>query len=98
MTNVHPQKQIVADPTWMNREDQVRAEQVRILYRHVPVALPINAVIGVMVSIMVWGFVPRVSIFVWLACVLAAAALRFAVWYFYRRAAPPPHEARKWGR
>jgi len=96
--NVHPQKQIVTDPASMNRRDQVYAEQVRILYRHVPVAFPINAAIGVMVSIMVWGFVPPVSIFAWLACVLAAVALRFALWYFYRRAAPSPPQARRWGR
>jgi signal transduction histidine kinase len=65
----------------------VRAEQVRILYRQIPTGFAVHAALGGLVAAMVWPEVPARAVLCWYGAVLAAVALRLALWR-RRRAGP----------
>ncbi len=77
---------------------QIRAEQIRLLFEQLPTALIATTIVGVLVVYVLWGHVPRLWLALWLlglaVTTLARAGLRRA----YFRAKPPASAAGPWGR
>lgn len=76
----------------------VRAEQVRILYRQVPIASAIHVLLGALVVAVTGAGTVSRSAVVWYGFILATVAIRMGLWFAYRRSRPAPGMATAWGR
>ncbi len=77
-------------------EQRIRAEQVRLLYEQVPVAIAATLLVAAVVAYVLRGEVPRAALVAWLAAVAASNLARGLLARAWRRAAPPPGEAARW--
>jgi signal transduction histidine kinase/ActR/RegA family two-component response regulator len=77
---------------------QVRAEQVRALYRQTAPVLLANCVNAVIVSATLWGSASRSFLLGWVGAMFGMSAARALLFRRYRALAPPPAEADVWAR
>ena len=78
--------------------EQVRAEQVRMLYAQLPSALAGTGIVGVFVVVVLWRAVPPAWLVPWLSLLALAIVGRIALRRAYYRAAPGAEHALTWGR
>ena len=79
-------------------EQRIRAEQVRLLYEQVPVAIAATLLVAAVVAYVLWDVVPRWALGAWLAAVAASNLVRGLLAWAWHRAAPPPGDAARWER
>lgn len=79
-------------------DDLVRAELLRIVYRHAKAAVLVNTVVAGVVTVEVWGSVPHATLLVWLTSVTLVTLGRGALWLAYRHRERPPSDSLFWGR
>jgi signal transduction histidine kinase/CheY-like chemotaxis protein len=77
---------------------QVRAEQVRTLYRQTPPLLLANCVNAAIVSATLWGSASGPLLLGWMGSMLLMSAARALLFRRYRALAPPPAAADVWAR
>ena len=75
---------------------QIRGEQIRVVYRHLPVVLAINTVVGAAFVFALWGVAVRTSVVAWGGAMLCALLVRAALGVAFRRAAIDMPR-RRWG-
>jgi len=80
------------------RADQIAAEKIRLVARHIPGAILITVALCALTVILVWNHAPRSLLWAWLAMVVISIGARAAVWVRYRRSRPAAHEAEQWGK
>lgn len=76
--------------------DSIKAEQLRLLYEAVPIALfaiLVNATVTVAV---LWGQVPELQLLAWLGAIFAMTAARYMVTRRYLAQIPDPHTTTDW--
>ncbi len=76
---------------------EIRAEQLRTLYRLAPPALASSVVVPAILVAALWGAVPRARLLGWVAVLLLVASARAALVVAYRRARPGVGELPRWG-
>src|SRR5689334_1564304 len=77
---------------------EVRAEQIRTLYRHGPAVLITNLVNSWIVSAAFWSTGSHRFLLGWCAAMATMTLLRFALHRRYLREQPGPDSAATWGR
>jgi len=75
----------------------VLEERVALLYRHVPSGIAANLATVLVLAGLLWGHVPAAWLLAWLAAMLLQALSRALCLRQYRRRAPAPVEAGRWG-
>jgi signal transduction histidine kinase len=80
-----------------DRAQWLRAEQIRAAYKCMPQNCVVAVVAGLIHVIAMSREVPTVTLVAWLAGLYAAASYALFLYLQYRRAAPSPDQARKWG-
>jgi two-component system, sensor histidine kinase len=81
-----------------NRDDQIAAEKIRLVFQHAPLAIAVNPTIGILVVVIDWGYIQHHILWGWFTIVFFTALFRAAVWYQYRKHQPSILESRKWGK
>lgn len=76
----------------------IRAEQISLVYRQLPAAQVVALINAVLLTILLWGSIPARHLLPWLAIMVLLSLARLVLERSYRRLAPPPDEAGKWGR
>ena len=76
----------------------VYAEQVRSLFRQIPIALSVNIVNSALVAIVLTPLATRPYLLPWFASVTLVAIGRGILWLRYRRAPVQPENTRRWSR
>ena len=76
---------------------RVVAEQVAMLYRMVPPAIVMAAVGSTVILSLFFSVTARGPLIAWFIALNIAYAGRYVLALAYRRAAPPPEDARRWG-
>jgi PAS domain S-box-containing protein len=79
------------------REQDVYAEQVKLLYTQIPLGLVGTVFNAVLLAAIQWPVIAPPVVLAWLAYIVILTAARGILIYRYRTAAPPPAEARRWG-
>ncbi len=76
--------------------DQIRAEQVRSLYRSAPLAYSISLVNGAILAFIQARYLAPAALLAWYGLLVAVTALR--TWFVrrYTRTRPPPEAAQRW--
>ena len=86
----------------MEAEDDIRsavyAEQVRSLFRQIPIALSVNVVNAALVAIVLAPLATRPFPLPWFASVMLVAIARGILWLRYRHAPVQPENTRRWSR
>ncbi|HWA72655.1 MAG TPA: ATP-binding protein [Polyangiaceae bacterium] len=77
---------------------EVRAEQIRTLYRHGPAVLTANLLNSWIVGAVFWGVAPNRFLLGWCGAMAGITLVRFALHRRYLRAQPAPSAAAPWGR
>jgi signal transduction histidine kinase/CheY-like chemotaxis protein len=77
---------------------EVRAEQIRTLYRQTGTVLLTNLVNGTLVAVACSATAPKPVVFGWLASIVCVTLARLGLERAYRRSDPPPADAARWGR
>ena len=81
----------------VKRVDALKGEQVRYLYRHLPTALAINALLGAILVAVQSRVVPAHLRFGWLAAFYMVLMVRAALLVLWRKAASSPaYDAQTW--
>ena len=78
------------------RLSQVRAEQIRALYRQAPLAILSGLVVPIPLLIVFWGAISEALLVSWYASMAVVAAVRSALVFAYRRAAPEAADLAAW--
>jgi PAS domain S-box-containing protein len=81
----------------LNHEPRRSAEQVRLLYRQAPFALPAIAVNSAILTAVLWTQQPRPLLSAWLVVTLLLTLARYLLVRAYWRADPAPAKASRWG-
>jgi signal transduction histidine kinase len=77
--------------------EAVHAEQVRTIFRQIPIALGVNFVNAALTAVVLALFATRPFVLPWFAAVTLATIVRGIVWLGYRRRAPDrPDSVRRW--
>jgi diguanylate cyclase (GGDEF)-like protein/PAS domain S-box-containing protein len=76
---------------------EIKAEQVRLLYKQLPTALFATAVIGCLLAAVLWDQVPRPLLLGWLFLLALLTLGRVWLMQRYFQIDPPPDEASPWG-
>lgn len=80
------------------RAQEIKAEQVRLLYRQLPPALSATTVIGGLVVYVLWTQVPRLWLLSWFAALILLTSGRLWLIRSYLRRKSPASEATRWVR
>lgn len=80
-----------------SHDAEIRAEQIRLLYRQLPTALFASIVIGCLVAFVLWQHVPRALLLGWLFLLVVLTLGRVWLMQRYFQIDPPPDEAPAWG-
>jgi signal transduction histidine kinase/CheY-like chemotaxis protein len=80
-----------------SRDALIRAEQIRTVYKNTPLVLISNIAIPLLLLWASWNAVARPMALTWVALMLGLVALRVGLFIAYRRAAPSPLRAPRWG-
>ena len=75
---------------------QIRAAQVRMLYRNINAAVVVTLVAATILSWLQWAVISHPVILGWWSCMFLISAARFALGRLYWRSTPPGREAGKW--
>jgi signal transduction histidine kinase/ActR/RegA family two-component response regulator len=75
-----------------------QAEQVRSLFRQIPIALSVNVVNAALVAIVLTPLATRPLVLPWFLSVILVTIGRGILWLSYRRAPVQPEHARRWSR
>lgn len=67
-------------------EQEVRAEQVRLLYRNAPVGILVNVANTIITLVVLWGQIPQHTLLIWVAFMLLVVLGRSTLLFAYRRA------------
>ena len=79
------------------RARQIRSEQIRVVYRNLPLVLAGSVVVIIGIVFGLWNVVPTKALGLW-ACAIGLITLsRFGLYWLYRRAAADP-VSNAWGR
>ena len=76
----------------------IHAEQVRGLFRQMPIALSVNLANAALVAIVLAPLATRPLLLPWFVSVVLVTIGRGILWLGYRRAAVQPENARRWSR
>jgi predicted signal transduction protein with EAL and GGDEF domain len=76
----------------------VYAEQVRSLFRQIPIALSVNFVNAALVAIVLTPLATRPLPLPWFVSVMLVTIGRGILWLRYRQAPVQPENARRWSR
>ena len=79
------------------RNQQVYAEQVRLLYSTLNLGVGVTLLATSVLSYLQWDAISHRAILCWWAYMVAVSGVRFAIWALYRRAARPDPAIRRWG-
>ncbi len=80
------------------RLSQIKAEQIRALYRQAPLAILSGLVVPIPLLIVFWGAISEVLLVSWYASMAVVAAARSALVFGYRRTAPEAADLAAWGK
>jgi signal transduction histidine kinase/CheY-like chemotaxis protein len=86
-----------ASPAPPARADQVRAEQVRILYQQLPVSVTGTMVAVVFLVAVLWGKLPHAPLLVWAGTMLANQSWRLVLYARFRREGLHQEQVATWG-
>jgi PAS domain S-box-containing protein len=95
---VNRQPAAKSDLSVEERERELYAEQVRLLYEQIPVGLAGTAFNAILLTVALWTEVDHAVALTWLAVIMAVTVVRGLFVLSYRRAAPPMAGAARWGR
>ncbi|HYH19940.1 MAG TPA: ATP-binding protein [Azospirillum sp.] len=76
----------------------VRAERIRLLYRHAPAVLAANLINGTLVTVALWGAVEPALLLGWAGVLGVTTLLRAGLWLWFRRSRPDEAEMPRWAR
>ena len=79
------------------RTRDVRAAQIRLLYKNAPTSIAITVTIAPILAYCQWGVIPPRVVAAWLTYMVVTSAFRFVAVRRYERAAPEPADAAGWG-
>ena len=81
------------------RKQQIQAEQIRILYRQLPIAIVPAMLAAGLLAYMMWGQVPESAIVTWILLVIVSySTAPTLLYWFYRRSKPNDSQMAVWGR
>ena len=81
-----------------NHTQEIQAAQVELLYEQAPSALIATSINAVILTVVMWGQVPKPFLIIWLLLIFGVDLGRFLVRRAYRRNHPPNSESQRWGR
>ncbi len=85
----------IKDDHW---QQQVSAEQIRIIYRQVPVFVSGNIITPLLFAGIFWGHVSQILLISWVVViVILNLGVLLPLWMAYRRINPPDEDMKKWG-
>ena len=79
------------------RQAQVRAEQVRLLYENAVTGIGAALIVATLLAYCQWDVIPHVVVSMWLLYVVVVSAARLLLVRGYWRASPSVTESRGWG-
>lgn len=79
-------------PGFRSHAEEIRTEQIKVIYRHLPPLLAINALVAAGLVFGVWSVVSRAALIAWLCVVLVMIASRGALYLLYRRPSADPSD------
>jgi hypothetical protein len=82
----------------MPQQGSVLGQRCEFVYRRLPPALLASAALGVLLGAALWRSRPQEIILFWLGVMLLLSAATAALWWAYRRAAPPAEACAPWVR
>jgi diguanylate cyclase (GGDEF)-like protein/PAS domain S-box-containing protein len=85
-------------PDANRHRQQIRAEQIRLLFEQLPSALIATTIVGALVVYVLWGYVSPLWLLVWLLGLTVTTSARIGLRRAYFRAKPSVSEAQRWGR
>jgi diguanylate cyclase (GGDEF)-like protein/PAS domain S-box-containing protein len=85
-------------PDANRHREQIRAEQVRLLFEQLPSALIATTIVGALVVYVLWGHVSPLWLLVWLFALAVTTSARVGLRRAYFKAKPSVPEAGQWGR
>jgi len=86
---------VVESERW---QQKVSAEQIRIVYRQIPVFMYGGIVASFMVAVLFWPHVSQILLLSWVAIIIALnLGLLLPLQIAYRRVNPPDKDIKKWG-
>jgi diguanylate cyclase (GGDEF)-like protein/PAS domain S-box-containing protein len=85
-------------PDANRHREQIRAEQVRLLFEQLPSALIATTIVGALVVYVLWGHVSPLWLLVWLFALAVTTSARVGLRRAYFKAKPSVTEAGQWGR
>jgi diguanylate cyclase (GGDEF)-like protein/PAS domain S-box-containing protein len=88
----------VPQPNANRHRQQIRAEQIRLLFEQLPSALIATTIVGALVVYVLWGHVSPLWLLMWLLGLAATTAGRVWLMRAYFRAKPSVSQAERWGR
>ena len=91
---MRPVPPLNANPHWQ----QIRTEQIRLLFEQLPTALIATTIVGALVVYVLWGHVSPLWLLLWLLGLAVTTAVRMWLMRAYFRAKPPASQAARWGR
>jgi PAS domain S-box-containing protein len=74
----------------------IRAEQTRMLYQQIWIALIFTAVVATVLCLFQWSAVDHRTILIWLSLMVVVTAGRIVLGVLYQHAKPPVAEANRW--
>ncbi len=77
---------------------QIRAEQIRLLFEQLPSALLATAVVGALVVYVLWGHVSPLLLLAWVLGLAVTTTARIGLMHAYFRAKSSITDAGRWGR
>ena len=79
-------------------DDAGYAEQIRLLYRHLPTSLVVNIVLAVLMTWVLWQYIAHETLLVWLSTLILVTAARGLHLLHYVRERPDDTEMLQWCR
>ena len=88
----------VLPPNANRHRQQIRAEQIRLLFEQLPAALIATTIVGALVVYVLWGHVSPLWLLLWLLALAVTTAVRVWLMRAYFSAKPSVSQAGQWGR
>lgn len=79
-------------------QQQLRAEQIRIVYQHIKPGIFASVFNGFLLSLLQWQTTDHVILLLWYSSFLMANVVRYGLVIAYERRQPDVEEAKQWGR
>ena len=89
---------LVPPPNANGHRQQIRSEQIRLLFEQLPAALIATTIVGALVVYVLWGHVSPVWLLLWLLGLGVTTVVRAWLMRAYLRAKPSPSQVGWWGR